>query len=247
MNAAGDGRYTVELAGPVARLLAWLVDFGCKAVILSTLGVIASLLGVVSKDIAAGVYLVAAFLVVQGYQIALEYAWRGQTIGKRLLNLRVMDEQGLRLTFSQVVMRNLLRVADQLPSLYLTGGIAMVLSARRQRLGDLAANTIVVRTGAGPGYALARDSHTKYNSFRAFPHLEARLRQRVDPAVAALAMQALHRRDTLETQPRLSLMHDLAEYFRGIVRFPEEATVGITDEQYLRNALDSMLHRDSGR
>ena len=74
-----------------------------------------------------------------------EWYWRGQTVGKRVLKLRVMDEQALRLEFSQIVVRNLLRFVDFLPGLYLVGGTACVLSRRFQRLGDLAANTIVVR------------------------------------------------------------------------------------------------------
>src|SRR5439155_9822090 len=78
----------------------------------------------------------------------------------------------------------------------------------------------------------------KFNSLRQFAHLEARLRQRVSPVEASLAMQAILRRDELEPTARVELFHDLADHFRGKAQFPSEATDGITDEQYVRNVLD---------
>jgi len=86
----------------------------------------------------------------------------------------------------------------------------------------------------------------KYNSFRAYPHIEARLRQRVDPELAHILVQALMRRDSFEPQARVQLYRDLADYLREQASFPEEATYGLTDEQYLRNAIDS-IYREKGR
>ncbi len=60
------------------------------------------------------------------------------------MRLRVTDVHGLQLQFSQVVIRNLLRFVDSLPALYLVGGAACLINRRAQRLGDFAANTIVV-------------------------------------------------------------------------------------------------------
>ena len=86
-----------------------------------------------------------------------------------------MDEQGLRLKFSQVVIRNLLRPVDGLPLAYLLGGLACLISKRAQRLGDLAAGTIVVRHPTIFQPDLDQLMAGKYNSFRDYPHLEARL------------------------------------------------------------------------
>ena len=69
-------------------------------------------------------------------------------------------------------------------------------------------------------------------------HLAARLRQRVSPAQAAVALQALLRRDEFEPVARVELFGELAAHFRELVEFPSEATDGITDEQYLRNVVD---------
>jgi hypothetical protein len=82
----------------------------------------------------------------------------------------------------------------------------------------------------------------KYNSLRQYPHLEARLRQRVSPTEASIAMRALLRRDGLEPGARVALFADLAEHFRALTPFPVEAVEGMPDEQYVRNVVD-VLYR----
>src|SRR6266496_3333003 len=147
----------------------------------------------------------AWFIIQTGYGIVLEWFWRGQTMGKRLLRLRVMDAQGLRLQFSQIVIRNLLRFVDALPALYLVGGIVCLASRRAQRLGDLAANTIVVRNPKIREPDLDQLMAGKFNSLRDYPHLVARLHQRVSPTEARVALQALLRRDELDARARVDL------------------------------------------
>ena len=109
---------------------------------------------------------------------ALEWLWRGQTIGERIFGLRVADAQGMRVHFSPVALRNLLRAVDQLPLCYLVGGAAALFSKRGQRLGDVAANTIVIRDKVTAPPDLTQIGPTKYNSLAAYPHLAARLRSR---------------------------------------------------------------------
>jgi hypothetical protein len=152
-----------------------------------------------------------------------------------------MDVQGLRLRFSQVVIRNLLRFVDSLPAFYMVGGIACLISQRAQRLGDFAANTIVVWNPRISEPDLDQLLEGKYNSFHDYPHLEARLRQHVTPQQAGIALQAVLRRDELTPQARIELFRDLASHFKRIVAFPEEATEGISDEQYLRNVVDVLF------
>src|SRR5262249_60467600 len=107
---------------------------------------ISQALGAASADFAAAVRVLLFFVITVGYGIASEWYWRGQTVGKRLLRLRVVDRQGLRLQPSQIVTRNLLRFADGLPAFYLLGGLTSLLNRHGQRLGDIAANTVVGRT-----------------------------------------------------------------------------------------------------
>jgi hypothetical protein len=120
-----------------------------------------------------------------------------------------MDEQGLRLQFSQVVIRNLLRFIDSLPALYLIGGLVCLFNQRAQRLGDFAANTIVILSPRIFQPDLNQLLEGKYNSFREYPHLEARLRQHITPAEAQIAVQSIIRRDELESQARIELFRDL--------------------------------------
>jgi hypothetical protein len=81
----------------------------------------------------------------------------------------------------------------------------------------------------------------KYNSFREHPHLAARLRQNVAPREAGLALEALLRRDQFEDQARPALFAEIRAHFEGVVRFPPETTDGLSDEQYVRNAVDVLF------
>lgn len=230
--------FSLPLAGPVARFLAFQVDLACIGAIGGLASSVLGGIGLLSFDIAGAFIIVAYFVITIGYGIVTEWFWRGQTVGKRLLSLRVLDEQGLRLTFSQIVVRNLLRFVDALPAFYLIGGVTLLASRRAQRLGDYAANTVVVRTIAVQQPDLDQVLAGKYNSLREHAVHAARLRQRVTPEEAALALRALLRRDRLEPRARLDLFRDIAAHFRALVEFPPEATEGIADEQYVRNVVD---------
>ena len=228
------------LAGPIPRFLAWGIDF---MIIIGGTFVVSSafvMLDLITAGFGQAVGVLVQFALMIGYGIYFEWFKNGQTIGKRVMRLRVIDLEGLRLKPSQVVIRNLLRFVDMLPFFYLVGGLSCVISRRGQRLGDLAANTIVVRIPRISEPDLDQLAAVKFNSLRQHPHLEARLRQRVSAPEAALALQALVRRDALEPQARVQLFADIAAHFRAKVNFPAEATDGIADEQYVRNVVDSL-------
>jgi uncharacterized RDD family membrane protein YckC len=234
--------FAQTVASPMSRFLAWGVDCGIILGLSWATGMVLGLLGLISPDLAQALMALAYFVISIGYGILLEWIWRGQTIGKRVLRLRVVDAEGLRLQINQVVIRNLLRFVDMLPAFYLIGGLACVLSRRYQRLGDVAANTVVVRSPKLSEPDLDQLLAGKYNSLREHPHLEARLRQRVSPAEAAIAMRALLRRDGLDPAARVELFGELTGYFRSLVTFPAEAIEGMPDEQYVRNVVD-VLYR----
>jgi len=122
----------------------------------------------------------------------------------------------------------------------MVGGMACLISKRAQRLGDFAANTLVVWNPSVSKPDLNQLLEGKYNSFREYPHIEALLRQRVSPQEAGVALQAVMRRDELEPVARIELFRDIVSYFKGVVEFPQEATDGISDEQYLRNVVDAL-------
>lgn len=233
--------FSFRLAGPVTRFLAWAVDLACIGVAASLIGTVLGLARIVSMDFSRAIVALSYFALSIGYGVATEWFWRGQTVGKRLLRLRVMDERGLKLQFNQIVIRNLLRFIDMLPAFYLVGGLACLFSKRSQRLGDFAANTIVVRNPKLAEPDLDQLALGKFNSLRNHAHLEARLRQLVSPEEARIVLQALLRRDDFEAAARVELFAELAAHFKSLVTFPPEAVEAISDEQYVRNVVDLLF------
>jgi uncharacterized RDD family membrane protein YckC len=238
--------FSQPLAGPMTRFLACAIDLACIIAASSIISSLFGILAIISVDLARAFGMLLSFAISVGYGIMAEWYWRGQTIGKRLLRLRVVDAHGLKVQFSQIVIRNLLRPIDMLPAFYMVGGIACLVTRKCQRLGDVAANTVVVRNPRLVEPDIDQLLAGKYNSLRQHAHLEARLRQRVSPPEAAMAMQAIMRRDDLDPVARVELFRELANHFRAKVEFPPEATEGIADEQYVRNVLDIVYRTRTG-
>ena len=230
--------FSMLLAGPATRALAWSVDLACIVALTSVMGIVVSVISPISRDLSQALYLLFYFILSIGYGVVTEWYWHGQTVGKKILRLRVVDVQGLRLQFSQILIRNLMRIVDSLPAFYLVGGLAALINKRGQRLGDFAANTTVIRNPKVPDPDLTQITSGKFNTLREYPYLGARLRQRVKPREAGIALQALLRRDILEPEDRIQLFEEIAAHFRCMVQFPEKALHGLTDEQYIRNIVD---------
>ncbi len=95
------------------------------------------------KWFAAGIILIY-FLLFWGYFSLFEAFSNGQTPGKKVLKIRVIKDSGRQITFFEALARNLLRVIDALPGMYLVGAISILLTKQNKRLGDLVADTIVV-------------------------------------------------------------------------------------------------------
>lgn len=233
--------FSFPLAGPVTRMLAWIIDGAAIYVVSTLVSALAVVQFVIGEDAASALQIVMFFVLQIGYAITLEYLWRGQTLGKRLLKLRVMDEEGLPLQFHQVVIRNLLRFVDCLPLIYFVGGLTCLLNRHAQRLGDLAGGTVVVRHQEPKRPDLSRVLSGKFNSLRQLPHLAGRLRQRVSPDEGMIAFQALLRRDEMEAAARVQLFEQLADHFRAVVPYPPEIAEGMSDENYVRNVVDILF------
>jgi uncharacterized RDD family membrane protein YckC len=136
------------VAGPVPRALAWLVDLGVRLGALTVLSVPLALGGGFGR----GLYLILMFLLTWAYTIVLEALW-GQTVGKRLLGLRVVAQDGAPIGWNAAVTRNLLRTVDMLPLGYAVGLLSSLFDRHGRRLGDLVAGTVVVHVAAAPGLA----------------------------------------------------------------------------------------------
>ncbi len=167
-NSNGDPQdYTVDtpeqvqlhfpLAGLGSRFLALLVDLMIQLaanIVLILLVLIAfsipgtqrhfsGMSDTASKWFAAGLILVY-FCLYWGYFSLFEAFRNGQTPGKRVMKIRVIKDSGRQITFFEALARNLLRVVDLLPGMYLIGAVSILVTKQNKRLGDLLADTIVV-------------------------------------------------------------------------------------------------------
>jgi uncharacterized RDD family membrane protein YckC len=86
------------------------------------------------------------FLLQWGYFALFEAFWNGQTPGKRMLRLRVIQQSGRPIGLFESMARNLIRMIDMLPGFYLVGAVCIFATRRQQRLGDMVAGTLVVHS-----------------------------------------------------------------------------------------------------
>lgn len=154
LELATPERVALELpiAGIGSRALAWLIDaallgvVGLTAYFAFTLAVpdpLQALLGL-SRAVRVGGTL-AIFAALWVYWTALEVGWQGQTLGKRLVGVRVVRADGAPVTVLDSAVRNLLRAVDFLPACYPVGVLCMLIDRRHRRLGDLVAGTVLIR------------------------------------------------------------------------------------------------------
>ena len=139
------------VAGLGSRFVAVLLDHLIQAgfyfvfILLGAIvfGALANRINLLGKWVLAG-FIALNFLLLWGYYTLFEAFWHGQTPGKHIMKLRVIKDSGRQITLFEAMSRNLLRIIDYLPAFYLAGVITMLCTKRNQRLGDLAAGTIVV-------------------------------------------------------------------------------------------------------
>lgn len=136
-----------RLAGLASRVMAHIFDlfvYGAWMYVANLVVVVLAAAGSLDEVVAEQLLGVIAIVSIFLYFILFEALWNGQTLGKRAMSIRVRMADGTPVTFAGALGRNLLRPADFLPALYFIGLIAMFTNTKSQRLGDLAAGTIVV-------------------------------------------------------------------------------------------------------
>jgi len=156
---AENVNFAVETAGLGSRFAAWLIDvmvqFGVLSITLIVFGILSIRWGLNTdfehwfSSIAGAVMAIVVFLIMYGYYFFCEWLMRGQTPGKHLLGLRVVQTSGLPVTVWPALVRNLLRIVDFLPLFYGAGALVALLNDHNRRIGDLAAGTVVARERRG--------------------------------------------------------------------------------------------------
>ena len=246
-------QFSYELAGLGSRFLALTVDFllltVAKVALAFLVVYLSNALHLVWPALGevAGIPLVPLIIVSLSGLSSLAYftlfedLWSGQTPGKRMAGLRVIKVGGGPIGLIESLTRNILRIADFLPALYLLGGAFVFFSRSCQRVGDLAAGTIVVkeRLWEYPGQDHEPSIGPAEAAVRA--GVGALSREQIETV-----RRFLERRDELTPQMRAQLAARIAaplrEQFAGVIPDLDE-----TLERLLEIVYQAHLERQRGR
>jgi uncharacterized RDD family membrane protein YckC len=248
------------LAGAGSRFIAGVIDLGVQALAIAALVGVVLVVGTAGCDtacshkaqgsggsaaVALAVVVVVLFVVQFGYWVAFEVWGGGRTPGKRLTGLRVVRTTGGPVGFTQSAVRNLVRLIDALPGVYLVGLVSIFVTGTNQRLGDLAAGTVVVRYRREAGRrkrarrgrrfrassgGAARDTQASVGSGLA-GELDGWDASGVTARDLATVQGFLDRRQQLTEAARFHLAAQLAGRLRPLVRCPD----GLGDELFLES------------
>lgn len=217
---------SLEIAGLGSRFVAKVLDWCIKFMVLLGVGLLfllaALLLSMHLPDGPAAWFLLVFVLVlfyafVLAFDIYYEVNHNGQSPGKKITGIRVLREGGAPLDFQASCIRNLLSLADFLPMFYLLGGFIALLNTRGQRLGDMAAGTVVVRERAmkPPVHV---DWQIQQFSLEEFVFTSEQLSS-CTPADRHILRSFFQRYDELSTQPRAQLAFNLVDTFMNKISY----------------------------
>lgn len=235
----------VDVATIGSRGIAYLLDLG---IVLSALLLIqlAQLLlgwgGFVAGWLPIAILLVAAFALQFGYPIGFEVLWRGRTLGKAAMGLRVVTVEGAPVGFRHAAIRAVAGVFELLSTLGILAIISSFSSERGQRLGDLAAGTVVIRERR------ARQP-VRAMHYPIPPGWEQQARLLDVAALGshdrAVIRDTLRRADTLQPTVRQQLMAEVADAI--VERVAPEPPEGADAELYLRCVAARLAERGASR
>lgn len=192
----------LRLAGLGSRFSAGLIDFMIKgAFVIAAVALAGLTLGGLAAAIAIAV---AVFLATVVYDVMFEVRGGGRTPGKRALGVRVVMADGGAIGLRSSAVRNVLRLVEGLPLSYIPAIVSILVTRDNQRLGDLAAGTVVVRepqAAAAPRSALERPLPEKTASWDV---------SAVTPEEMAAVRSFLDRREGFDAAARADVAHRLA-------------------------------------
>ena len=209
-----DTRYRVEIpgginleaqvVGPIPRCLAFAIDLSIRGILVFFLSLASIPFG--AFGMGGGFFLIFLFAVEWLYPVLFEVFWRGQTPGKKALGIAVINDDLTPVTLGTSMVRNLLRTVDFLPIFYLVGLVTMLCNRRFQRLGDLAAGTLVISARENAKAAAMKDIEP------------------LAPSTQLLRTEQISIIDFLQRSPQLSepRQQELAEILQGITHEKNE-------------------------
>lgn len=224
-------------AGAGSRFLALIVDGLVSLSLSAFLGRL--LLPLLPAGFGYLVWASLNFVISWGYHVYFESYQDGRSPGKRLLGLRVVDGRGLPVAFEQAFVRNVVRALDSAPAFYALGALVCQLDRDGRRLGDLAADTLVVRERGSVPATRELAGSLEQSSLRT-PRLLRLLGRRLALEEREFLLALSLRAPELEPKARFDLMEEVAAHYR---RKLEIQSPGLSGENLLRG-LTALLFWD---
>jgi uncharacterized RDD family membrane protein YckC len=212
-----------RVAGLGSRTLAWLIDFPIICVLFAAGALFSLPLERGRPGLGTALTALWIFAIYWGYFLLFEWLWNGQTLGKRALGIRVIQWKGASLTFSHSAVRNIVRFVDALPSFYAVGFVTADCNRENRRLGDFAADTLVVHVEqrAKPIRALVAG---RGDADRARLGLWRQRLASLEREQKQTVLDLCLRRDQLRVAERTRLFRSAARYF--------ESRLELTPDEY---------------
>jgi len=213
----------LEPAGAASRFLAILID---SFIVLSISSVImGTLVMALPRGIAMAIGLTVGFLLQWGWHVYFEVRHQGRTPGKRALHLRVIDARGLPVSLYQSLVRNITRVLDFAPAFYGIGAIVIMASPTRRRLGDIVADTLVIREAQPLVFRGQLAAERRHNSLRT-PRVLRLARHRISLEEREFLLSLCIRAERMSAAARYDLMEEVAAAYRKKLEIEEEQMSG---------------------
>jgi uncharacterized RDD family membrane protein YckC len=213
----------LEPAGAGSRFLAILIDAAIVMAISATIfKIFATFL---PSGVATAIFVTVNFFLTWAWHLWFETRRQGRTPGKRALKIRVIDARGLPVSLHQSLVRNITRVLDFVPAFYGAGAIAVMASRSRRRLGDIIADTLVVRDAQPLAYRGALAAERRHNSLRT-PRVLRLARHRISLEEREFLLTLCLRADRLSAEARYDLMEEVAKVYREKLGLEEEQISG---------------------
>lgn len=219
----------LEPAGAGSRFLATLIDGTIITALAFASGFVLNIF--LPSGIAAALAITINFILTWGWHVFFETRKQGRTPGKRALKLRVIDARGLPVSLHQSLARNIVRVLDQAPAFYGIAAITALITRTHRRLGDIVADTLVIRDTRTVAYKGQLASERRHNSLRT-PRVLRLIRHKVSLEEREFLLTLCLRADRMSPASRYDLMQDVSASYRRKLAIEEDSLSG---ENFVRD------------
>ena len=200
-----------------------LLDAVITTAVATVIAVVARAL--TSAGVAKAIFITFSFGLTWGWHVWFETRGHGRTPGKRALSLRVVDARGLPVSLYQSLARNIVRVIDFVPAFYGVAAAVSLFDPARRRLGDIVADTLVIREAQPIAYSGQLSAERRHNSLHT-PRVLRLIRHRIPMEEREFLLRLCLRAERLAPAPRYDLMEDVARFYRRKLSIEEEQISG---------------------